>query len=394
MLRWVHVWRVQRFRPPLIDLTPELGWVLKRAFAPPAEMTQRINSARALELAMALDLSARIASRADPELLARELGAKGARELVRTRLSAIAAHRAVESALDHTGRIAAELGIELIVVKHAALALGGYITEGSREACDLDVLVAPEHAQALQRALVSSGFSESGFSGQPHHLPSLASANGEVVEIHTSLPGIDVDARAIIAGGLAERCELAFGTCWIPRRDFLLAHAIVHGYVQHGGRPEDYPLARMLADVSDLMDGSVNPQRAHEHVRATMSLGEVRAVFELAEGLTSGALVDLGSDAGEVLRHVVACASDGDYRRVLQLRRLERLVSPAQWSGMLRRLFVPTRAELEVEHGPIASEAAYFVLSRLHPFRRLGTFAGALVAHARLRRRSPRERLQ
>jgi hypothetical protein len=176
----------------------------------------------------------------------------------------------------------------------------------------------------------------------------------------------------------------------VPSREFLIAHAIVHGYAQHGSSPAEYPMMRMVADVADLRR-SDSPDHLAEHCHAwvadEMTLEEVRAVCRLAALLQSGAPVEPESPEGCVLRHIVASIQDEDYRRSLKLDRMDALSKAGEWLPTIRRVIAPTRAELEHDRGPIGSRLSYLVQARLHAFRKLGLAASAVIARMRLRLR-------
>ena len=79
-----------RFRPPPVERTPAIEWSLARAFGPAGLEIGPVTAGAAIAAARALDLSARIATRATPGDLERELGGAAAAELARDRATAAA----------------------------------------------------------------------------------------------------------------------------------------------------------------------------------------------------------------------------------------------------------------------------------------------------------------
>lgn len=372
-------------------MTAELEWVLVRAFGPPTQITQRVNVACAVELAKQLGLADRIVSRC-PDEVAAELGADGARALAFHKLATHAAHRLVVSATEKVISLASSLGIEIVLLKHAALAAAGLVPEGRRDARDLDVLVPGKRVVELERALLESGFSRTGHSPQPHHLAPIRSEQGEVIELHTEVPGLRVGGlpatleTLALANALTE-IEISGVKCFIPIPEALVAHTLVHGYVHQATSPLDYPMLRMLGDVIDIGIGLESAERIQDFVRGELSLDEVMTLLATAKLLERGKVPEPETSEGTLLGHVVAAARDRTYQRQLRARRIFSLSDGYARGAILRRLFRPTRADLELVHGKIESEARYFFLARTHALRVIGSFAGDVLCAAKARLR-------
>jgi len=114
-----------RFRPPPLAATPELPWVLARAFAPPGAGAPPPDPEAALELAWRLGLLPRIAMRLAPESLAAELGERGAELLRRERALATARELSAAATLAEVAAAARAVGAPIAPLKGRALTLAG-----------------------------------------------------------------------------------------------------------------------------------------------------------------------------------------------------------------------------------------------------------------------------
>lgn len=325
--------RAPRFRPPAIAATPELTWVLARAFGPAAVSVEVGDAAVAVELARRLGLAPRIGSRRGlPELAGTAL----ARELARDSATAAASEMLAQAAAREVARAAAEAGAACCFLKGVALDALGVLAPGSRGISDVDVLAAPAAAAGMAEALTARGFVAAG-TGYPHQLPPQVHRELGCVEVHRHLPGV----RVVAAAGFATLPELrgeghlapwpgVEGEALLPTRPLLAAHLLAHGIAQHGHAPEGYPLLRMLADLVDLgfggPTGDALAAEAAALLGGTLEPAEVAAARELCGALAAGEIAVLGSDgdAGTLLRHLVAAHLDDGYRQALKLRGLSR----------------------------------------------------------------------
>ncbi len=327
-----------------MERSAALAWVLLRAFGARdgGLVTRCVDGAGACLRAERLDLAARIATRQSTMLLEREVGRVALRRMMQHRLASVGVDRALRRPLARVDAACSRLGVEAILLKHAALCAGGYIENGSRHARDIDVMVEESSAPLVLRALCAAGFGSAGDPPQPHHLPPVYDEAGVGVEIHVEVPLLASGGGALTAERLLqlELVRRAPGTqrCWFPTRPVLAAHAMVHGYVQHGATPSAYPMARMLADLADLYPpaeqggGTGDFREIEEFVRPAMSHGEVQAMMELVGRLSRGELPASETHAEHILRHVCSASLDDDYRRALELRRLRQaLTSRSPW---------------------------------------------------------------
>lgn len=365
-------------------------------------MTRCVNASLAFDAACRLDLDARITARLGSPRLEAELGPELARRAALRELAVVAAHRLLMRALEETLPIAEQLGVELVLLKHAALVVAGVVREGERDVRDVDVLAPPRQAEPFRQALLAAGYSDTGHGSQPHHLPAVSSPHGEVFEIHTSIPGLSIPpdgprsaarVAALRGARLLERREIGGHACWVPVRELLCAHALVHGFVQHAARPDDYPMMRMIADLVDLAPwqrGAEGEGLIRELVVPAMTPAEVGAALDLARALARGSIPEPGSAERSLLDHVVAAAFDENYRRSLALLRLDGLTRPAEVMHAVRRALVPARADVESRFGRAASPSRAFVNARLYALTVLQDIAGAASARLRTKARGTR----
>jgi len=427
-----------RFDPPSIRLSPETGWVLARAFGP-AERAWTPAAGFAPEEAVArarrLHLAARIATRHARSPgedhgsdLAAQLGSGPAAILTAARRAAAARDAQLEACALEVRRTAADLGVELVLLKYAALRAIGAVAPGSRLAADVDVLVRRADVDRLWRALVGRGFQATGQPGWEHQLPGLAHPGLGEVELHVHLPGVGIGAtgsgrsatlETLNAAGaleaLPDRDEASPGTT-VPARPVLLAHALVHGLAQHGWAPASYPPFRSVSDWIDLGLGNDGDRplltAALPWIRGSVTEPEAAAARELARLLREGLPEALeGATDGALLgRHLLAGVLDPVYARSLRLRRL----GPATGAGAIggglasapappgplegaARTFAhalfPGRAELAHLYGPWRSPAGLLGRRLLRPLDLARRGVVAAVARLRLRFGGDRPRL-
>lgn len=326
-----HRWVVQ---PPYIIPTPALRWVLGKSFdaqnmeskSPPQCAEQVIRITRQL------DLSARLAARAGDSLL-RDLGATAARTLSQHRLAVTASNAVLWASLHEVTRVARELGAPFALLKFCALSSSGVVAAGTRDARDIDVLVSNQFVSALHSRLLNAGFRT--LDAGRGHLSPLVGASCEIIEIHESIPGISVPSkkRAATFEDLQE-AELLDSAAhpagsWVPKREVLAAHALVHGLEQHGASPTSYPSFRYVSDLVDLL-----PKREDDSSFAyscgRLVLNErircyVPAALRVARTLHLGG-DPFGphpeSDEAVLFRHALAACCDPEYRQALKLARL------------------------------------------------------------------------
>lgn len=408
-----------RFRPLVVEIEPALLWCLARAFGPPEKPLSALVTplAGAHALAARLVLTPRIASRVSPEQLAAEVGPEQAALFRRDRLVTAATNLRLGAVAEELAHTASELGLPLVFLKYFALERSGLLAEGSRPAADLDVLVAPERARELHRALVTSGFSAGSTPEMEHQLPPLLSPAGGAVEIHRLVLGVRLDggagsvtAPALAAAGLLAPARDLDGPCFVPAREVLAAHALVHGLVQHGFAPHAYPALRLPGDWLDLLAGEEGGAagqggaelvaRAGRLVAGEVSPAEVSAMAGLCRRLAAGDLSVLGEpveESGEaaLLHHFLAGALDPRYARALRFSMLGRPLSdrprPLAVARSLWQALFPSRAELEAIYGPARGRWDRWVRRLGRPFDLVRRAARYAAGSRALSRRAPGE---
>lgn len=420
-----------RFRPPRVEVSPALLWALARAFGPPAKPLATIAASGAFalqapvagahSLAARLGLSPRIAARLSPDQLTFEVGADQAELLRRDRLATAGSNLRHASVAEELARVAADLGLPLVFLKFFALELSGVLAGGSRPAADLDVLVAPERAEELHRALVERGFAAAATPAMEHQLPALLAPQGGAVEIHRIVLGVrlgagegSATAPGLAAAGLLEPARGPAGPCFVPAREVLAAHALVHGLVQHGFAPHAYPALRLVGDWLDLSVAEEAAAAEEERaagagwlariarlVAGEVSEAEVSSLAGLCRRLGAGDLWVLAEPIAErgeaaLLHHFLAGALDARYARSLRFAMLARPLSdrsrPAAFARSLWKALFPTRTELEAIYGPARGARARWARRLGRPLdlvRRAFAYAASAVA---LRRRSQAQR--
>ena len=300
--------------------------MLLRAFGPPgAPFAEAVDAAGALAAARRFEVSPRVAARQGRARLTAELGAETAVGFQRDLTSAAAQGLRIEVLLRETASVAAEREIPLVLLKFAALSAAGIVAPGARTACDLDVLVPPRRADELQEALCSRGFRSSGLPDFEHQLPALVHPAGGVVEVHRLMIGVRPDGGASATVEALEGAGLlapapGLPGCFLPAREALMAHALVHGVGQHGFAPTSYPLLRMVADLIDLgfHEEEALAGRAAGFVARDVAPEEAGAVKDLCRFLAAG--TDLpSSPAAVLLRHILAGRLDAGYAASLRL---------------------------------------------------------------------------
>ncbi len=314
-----------RFRPPLLEPSPEARWMLLRAFGPVAP----VDAAAALALARRFEVAARIAARQGRERLAAELGAGAAAGFVRDRMAAAAVSMRLMAAAREVAATAAGLEIPLTFLKLAGLEGAGVLAAGSRGACDVDVLAPTGRAEELWRALVAAGWRGEG-PAYEHQLPALAHPQRGAVEVHRLVPGLRLAGGASATWEDLDREGLLLPLPDLPGRgsvavpEVQAAHALVHGLGQHGFSPAAYSLLKMLADLQDL-EGALTP-RALAWVARDVPAAEAEAVRRLGARLAAGedpagwrSSPRETSPEETMLRHILAGRLDADYASALRL---------------------------------------------------------------------------
>lgn len=391
-------------------MTPGIAWALARAFGPVEVAVDPGDPDAAVEMAEQLGLAARIASRMPGERLAAEVGEEGAARLRTARARAAASGMLVLEAAREVAEVAGAAGIGVAWLKFAGLAALGLPVVGSRGVGDLDLLVAPEEAGRLVEALVAAGFRSAGGVAYEHHLAGLRSPAGTLVEIHTRLPGVRVrEGRSatfgdLVEAGLLEASREALAPGWVPGREVMRGHLLVHALAQHGLAPAGYPGSRVIGDLLELGMSERNgysyqfPSRAVPlpaglggeletvPILLDLSVREIAAAEGLASALGRGEIPD-GGDARRLLDHLLAGVLDGRYREGLKLSfgRGEPSDLPGwrQRLAWLRRALFPSAVEIAGIYGEPRGAGHLLLLRVWRPVDLVGRTVRAFVARLR-----------
>ncbi|HEV3077766.1 MAG TPA: nucleotidyltransferase family protein [Thermoanaerobaculia bacterium] len=401
-----------RFHPPALAPGPAVRWMLLRAFGPVGaaggSAAPAIEAPAALALCRRFELSCRVAARQGRARLAAELGAAAADGFARDQAAAAGGGLRIVALAERVAAAAAQLpapGVRPVFLKLAALELGGLLAPGSREGCDLDVLVPAGRAAELQQALVGAGFRASPMPRYEHQLAALESADG-VVEVHRMLLGVRVAGKRSATAEDLDRVgllqalpPLAGHAAAVPLPAVAAAHALVHGIAQHGWTPHAYSLLKMVADLVDLgfagPDGPELAGVAARWIARDVAVEEVDAARRLcaslaagaagpaetagiarAEMATAGAARNAGAAGGDLagwetsrapeavlLRHALAGRLDPGYAESLRLTLFRPAPSDAPEAVRLARAVAGTvwlsRAQVDALYGPPRRRLGY-----------------------------------
>lgn len=353
-----------------------------------------------------LSLMARIASRIGRDALDAFVGSGIASRFHRRRLMAVAADVAYLELMRKISGVAGSRGVELVFLKHGALLLAGVTSPGSREACDIDVLVAEGAVEELFALLVAQGFRPSPGGLCDHQAPALHHPAYGTVEIHRFLPGVRtgpgdrfVRLEDLKRQGALRPVERDGVTSLELDRTVLAAHLVSHGIAQHGDRPDTYPILRMFGDLSDLglfsPGASAERERVWTWCRADVSRRRFDSVMALGLALESGIPPQaMPANARRLLQHVVAGTLDADYVAMMRLALFKRPLSDtprrAHLSWLLWTLF-PGKGSSALEKTADAPGVARGLRNRfLRPFALAARFGSSLAATYRVHRRGGR----
>ena len=386
-----------RFRPPDVDWTPELRWVLFRSFGPSAAaFREPVDSARALELAERFDLAARIRSRTAREVLSREAG-ESLDGFSQACFANVASSLKMGDAARRLGTAAEELGIPIVFLKGAAIDFLRLSGNGARSYSDLDVLVPLERIPDFTAALCDLGWRPSEFPDSEHQEVPLHHLMDGMVEIHRTILGVrlpgnrgSLDAQALVQSGMTQPIPGFPRSCFAPSAEVLRAHAIVHGLLQHGSAPASYPLFRFLSDLADLGYGPGEVAAASRLLRE-VDEADLSAVAELLAFLSAPGPAEAAPETGparDLLFHIVSGVTDERYRR--SLKSSSGFFLPVSDHGpsasfllSARKAIVLSNAQVDAIYGPPRSAFGYAARKLLRPFDLVRRYGASLVARFR-----------
>ncbi len=410
-----------RFHPPALAMGPAVRWMLLRAFGPVGaaggSAAPAVEAPAVLALCRRFELSCRVAARHGRARLAAEMGVAAAEGFARDQAVAAGAGLRIVALAEKVAAAAAQLpapGVRPVFLMLAALELGGLLAPGSREGCDLDVLVPAGRAAELQQALIGAGFRASPMPRYEHQLAALESADG-VVEVHRMLLGVRVAGKRSStaedldrAGLLQALPPLAGQAAAVPLPAVAAAHALVHGLAQHGWTPHAYSLLKMVADLVDLgfagPDGPELAGLAARWIARDVAAEEVAAARCLCVALAAGAAgPTAGGELGEwetsrapeavLLRHALAGRLDPGYAESLRLALFHGVPSDVPEAARLARAVAGTvwlsRAQVDALYGPPRRRIGYLGRRLRRPLDLLARLGRYGLQAWKVRRRRP-----
>ena len=390
-----------RFRPPRVRFSPEIRWVLGRAFGPPGQPVEPpLNRARALELVGVFNLGGQIAARLGRARLALELGeSRGATVWRAYQMTAgRLLHRLALAETIAKAAIASRC--EVVFLKSMALHLTGVTAAGTRDLADVDVLVETSRRGVLEDALRSEGFRTLELRSRGESAFGFFEPSRGSLDLHPNLPGVRLTPGSPFAGlDDLRQAELllpapGMGACAsVPTAPVLVAQALAHGIGHHGFDPAHYPLLRMVADLVDLGFGDEGGETVARQIlpwlESELSAREILAARELCALLATGdpelyAAASHDRPALKLLRHILAGSVDRRYQGSLRVHALVPGLRSDRSLGFIvragwRHTFRP-REDMELLWGPAPGPFGYLG-KRLEPFQ-----AVARAARHRLHR--------
>jgi hypothetical protein len=369
-----------RFRPPEIDATADLRWLVHRAFADPGlPAPDAVDGSWAVDLSRRLDLGSRIGARRAASGLGAEVGAH-ADALARAAHLVVASSLRYEGTLRQVAALASGLGVSVVVLKGFALSLLGVGPAGARAFGDLDLLVPVGRVVELRSALVAAGWAHSPLPASEHQEAPLTHPALGMIELHRVVPGVrppgsrrSFDAETLLGAGLATPLAGFDGAVHAPSRAILVAHALEHGLVQHGWAPGSYPLFRMLADLQDLSADRSLLREAGAFLR-DLDDGDLAAIGDLVDALAAGTAFELPPGPARALfHHILAGTLDPSYALALKSdpRSMYTPTDLPYLPGVLLWIWksvVISRVQVDAIYGPPKRPGGYLARQLLRPF--------------------------
>ena len=283
-----------------------------------------------------------------------------ANELRMENLATIAAFRAehLKARLRETLAVLAREGIEVVLLKGAALATTVYPSFLDRPMGDIDLLVAPEAAERAHSAVRAAGwtwdeatFPRARYAGH-HHLPPLddAAGTGVRLELHTGI-AIDGHPFALTLADMRPRWRAvpvgATSAC-VPCPEHLLLHEAVHFAWSHVLSFGAWRTARdvQLMAVSGTVDWDLFVEDARRHraetcVYWTLLLSRLLAGAPVPDSVLERTRPQIGFLSQHILErhfvyHLLPIESDWPSQR-LRRTMWERAIQPERYGHGARR---------------------------------------------------------
>jgi hypothetical protein len=225
-------------------------------------------------------------------------------------------------------------GVEAVPLKglHGILA-GWWPDAAARPMDDLDVLVAPEHAQAADRVLAELGYLRAPENDwADHHLPQRWS-DGVCIEVHTAL-STSRSANVLPAADVLRAGRLT--------TTHAVVHLIEHAQLQHEGHRLAYLHLGRMYELAVVAGGPHAEEIDWDEVRARFDRAGVRPALErylvMARALLGATVPARAPQPGDVL-YAARCGLDLEHTLLGRLQ-FYAVKAPARLSAdRMRRLY-------------------------------------------------------
>ena len=382
-----------RYRPPKIEPSRAVDWLFARAFGPGHrnwEGRKPIDLAALDSFIGAFEILPRIWSRTDRDLLEEELEPADFHSIEQDSQTAVAIEIRDHEACTTLAAVARQLDAPMLFLKGMALRLGGHVETGTRMAADIDVLVSEGRARRFHQKLLEQGSVAKDLPASDQHLPVVEHSSGALVEVHHRLRGVvlgsvrDSRLNHPFTQGLCRELAGDLSGTYVPRKEVLVAHLLVHALGQHTFWPAAYPQIQLIADLQDLGIGDEISSTFLDEILQWTESGvakrEVPAVFQLVERLSRGdrlsEIVEGEDEMAGMARHIVAGASDSGYRQALKAEGSLRVVagqSPSHSALVtLKKAIFLTRGQIDIIYGPPKTSLGYLGRRLWRPLDLLG----------------------
>lgn len=314
-------------------------------------------------------------------------------------LATIAAFRAehLRARLSETLAILAREGIDVVLLKGAALATTIYPSFIDRPMGDLDLLVAPEDAERAHVAARAAGwtwdaatFPRARYAGH-HHLPPLddAAGTGVRLEVHTGI-AIDGHPFALTLADMRtrwRRVQIGEASAFVPCPEHLLLHEAVHFAWSHvlsfgaWRTSRDIQLLALRGAIDwDLFVEECRQHRAESCAYWTLVLARLLSGAQVPDSVLERTRPQIGSFTHRILErhfiyHLLPIESEWPSQR-LRRSLWERAIQPERYGHGARRPWEFDERVLEpMPAGSGDSEAGYASSMAADPLARIGAWA-------------------
>jgi hypothetical protein len=343
-------------RPPSVELDADIRWFLSAAFADEFQMSvQPASPARAARLVEEFSLTNRVVSRLSRAQLFEALTPKLAEVLSQNFRQRVMRSLAVAQVRQTVCFAAEGSGIEIALLKQAALEALGIVSPQQRYATDIDVLVRPDQLFLFCAALERQGLSRETRKHHAHGVPVLRSESGVGVELHTELFDLRLEQHTepLTLASLHERnllqpVDTKAPHVTTPTLAVIAAHIVAQGwYLFHfvPNAPRHKSPFRVIADITTLglHTNETLSKATFSHIQHEGREDEFIGLVKLVQHLALGDFGKLTGLPRRLLDHAIASRLDENYRRRLvithQMAMLRTEGIPAYFARQGRRIW-------------------------------------------------------